>query len=187
MKQNYVVALDFGYPMDARERSSITDLASFIIYNYADEEQTIVLAQDFIYDYLRRRGFPRGRLLEVSSGQSSTTGTESGGSYHMLQIASAMLRNLEGDGPMTRPLPDDLAASGSKQARPQVSATVVAHALHVRRVVKQGRLFGLKLQPAEGLPTEMYANAAQWWCRNRLAWYLRELIGFIPLRLAGQI
>lgn len=184
LRQNYVIALDFGYPLNPQRRSSITDLADFIIKNYTDEPQTVVLAQDFIYDSLCRHGFPKNRLLEVGTGQSSTTGTESGGSYHMLREASAMLREMERDGAGTKPLMDDLT-SGTWPPLPVV--TLVAHALHAPRVVKQGRLFGLELTPAEGLPRRLYKNAAQWWCRSVPGWYLREVIGFVPLRLAGQI
>jgi len=183
LKQNYVIALDFGYPMNPQQKSSITDLASFVMRNYADEPQTVVLAQDFIYDSLCRMKFPKDRLLEVSSGQSSTAGLSSGGSYQMLQMAAEMLRQLETYG--TRPLLDDLRPG---QAWPPLSATVVAHALHVRRVVRQGELLGLQLAPPpQKLPKALYNNAAQWWCRSRPAWYLREVLGFIPLRLAGQI
>ena len=95
-----------------------------------------------------------------------------------------MMRELAKDDFGTQPLADDL---GPGRTWPPITATVVAHALHVRRVVRQGRLFGLELRPADGLPTELYRNAAQWWCRGRLRWHLREIIGFIPLRLAGQI
>lgn len=178
-----MIALDFGYPMNPQQKSSITDLASFIMQNYADEPQTVVLAQDFIYDSLCRMKFPKDRLLEVGSGQSSTAGLSSGGSYQMLQMAAEMLRQLETRG--TRPLPDDLRPG---RAWPPLLATVVAHALHVRRVVRQGKLLGLQLAPPpQKLPKALYNNVAQWWCRSRPAWYLREALGFIPLRLAGQI
>lgn len=103
---------------------------------------------------------------------------------HMLREASAMLREMERDGAGTKPLIDDLT-SGTWPPLPVV--TLVAHALHAPRVVKQGRLFGLELTPAEGLPRRLYQNAAQWWCRSVPGWYLREVIGFVPLRLAGQI
>lgn len=183
MKQNYVIALDFGYPMNPQRRSSITDLAEFIVRNYADEPQTVILAQDFIYDSLCRMKFPKGRLLEVGSGQSSSMSLENGGSYHMLRMAAEMLWQLESDGFGARPMSDDL---GPGRTWPPLSATVVAHALHVRRVVRQGKLLGLQLAaPPQKLPKALYRSAAQWWCRNRPAWYLREAIGFIPLRLAG--
>lgn len=183
--EQYVVALDFGYPSDPKQRSTIDDLADFIVRNYADEPKTVVLAQEFIYAALLRRGFPRERLLEVGTGQSNTNGLESGGSYHMLREATGMMRELAKDDFGTRPLTDDL---GPGRVWPPIAATVVAHALHVRRVVRQGRLFGLQLAPPpQKLPTALYRNAAQWWCRGRLRWYLREIIGFIPLRLAGQI
>ena len=177
--EQYVVALDFGYPINPQRRSTINDLADFIIGCYAEETETVVLAQEFIYDMLCRQGFPRSRLLEVNTGQSGTNGLESGGSYHMLRAASAMLKQLTA----VNWTPSVMMVDGG----PPIEATVVAHALHVRRVVRQGRLFGLKLTPADGLPTALYRNAAQWWCRNRLGWHLREMIGFIPLRLAGQI
>lgn len=175
--KQYVIALDFGYPMNPQRRSTINDLAELIVRNYADEPETVVLAQEFIYDMLCRLGFPRERLLEVSTGQSGTDGTKSGGSYHMLRGASAILRQLRAVNWTSAIVSDE----------PPIRATVVAHALHVRRVMRQGRLFKLNLTPAEGLPTTLYRNAAQWWCRSRLAWYLREVIGFIPLWLAKQI
>lgn len=183
LRKNYVIALDFGYPSNPRLRSSINDLAEFVARNYTDDQEAVVLAQDFIYDSLCRLGFPRSRLIEVGTGQSSTAGTESGGSYHMLKEASAILRNVERESFGTKPLADDLRRGDW----PPIRATLVAHALHAPRVVKQGRLFGMTLTPAEGLPRRLYKNAAQWWCRNALGWHLRELIGFIPLRLAGQI
>lgn len=179
MEQKYVIALDFGYPMNPQRRSSINDLAELIVRNYADEPETVILAQEFIYDMLCRLKFPRSRMIEVATGQSGTNGTEGGGSYHMLRAASAMLRQLTTVNWTPTATPVD---GGSP-----IEATVVAHALHVPRVMRQGRLFNLKLTPAEGLPKRLYKNAAQWWCRSRIWWHLRELIGFIPLRLAGQI
>lgn len=184
LEQKYVIALDFGYPLNPHRRSSIDDLAELVLRDYACESGVVVLAQDFIYDKLCRSGFPRERLLEVGTGQSSTNGTESGGSYHMLREANAILRGLEQQKAGTRSLADDL---GHKPWPPLPIITVVAHALHVRRVVKQGRLFGLEMTPAEELPSRLYRNAAQWWCRSRAGWYLREAIGFVPLRIAGQI
>lgn len=128
--------------MNPQRRSSITDLAEFIVRNYADEPQTVILAQDFIYDSLCRMKFPKGRLLEVGSGQSNSIGLENGGSYHMLRMAAEMLWQLESDGFGARPMSDDL---GPGRTWPPLSATVVAHALHVRRVVRQGKLLGLQL------------------------------------------
>lgn len=157
LRQNYVIALDFGYPLNPQRRSSITDLAELIMREYTDEPQTVVLAQDFIYEALCRYGFPRSRLIEVGTGQSGTNGTEGGGSYHMLREAARMLRELERSKGGTKPLADNL---GSGTWPPLPIATVVAHALHVPRVVKQGRLFGLELTPAEGLPRRLYKNAA---------------------------
>lgn len=178
--QRYIIALDFGYPIDPQQRSSIDDLADFIVREYADEPETVVLAQECICGVLRQRKFPRQRLLEVATGQSGTNGLESGGSYHMLRAASSLL-----DCIIERPEGiDDLPG---EEGPVYLQATVVAHSLHVWRVVRQGWLFGLELTPAKGLPTALYRNAAQWWCRSRFGWYLREVIGFIPLWLARQI
>lgn len=180
--EKYVIALDFGYPANPRAKSSITDLAELVYREWAEDSQTMVLAQDFIYDSLYRMHFPEERLLEVGSGQSTSVGLENGGSYHMLKRASEMLEPLGArpfDWVPTKMLP--------QERRPPIQATVVAHALHVKRVVKQGRLFGLELTPAQNLPTKLYPAAAQWWCRNKYGWHFREFIGYLPLKLAGQL
>lgn len=179
---HYVIVLDFGYPLDPRKRSTIDDLAEFVMQYYSDEPETIVLTQDYSYDSLCRAGFPKRRLLKIRTGQSTTTGLSEGGSYHMLREACIMLERLgarEFDWAPPTMLPG---------GRPLIRATVVAHALHVHRAIKQGKLLGLQLTtPPQSLPTALYQNAAQWWCRNRPAWYLCEALGAIPLRLAGQL
>ena len=178
----YVIAVDFGYPLNHRQRSSISDLAELTFKTWGDRPDTVILAQDFIYDKLSHHGFPRDRLIEVGTGQSNTAGLQSGGSYHMLKEAHAIICRLESDTCRSQQ-----PQSHPSNASPPIQATVVAHALHVKRVVRQGQLLGLSLTPADNLPTRLYSSAAQWWCRNTFAWHLREAIGFIPLRLAGQI
>ena len=184
----YVLAVDFGYPMNPHARSSILDLTEVVRRHYASDPRTIVLAQDFIHDMLARRQFrfPAERLIEVASGQSTTADLKSGGSYHMLQQARAIMLAIE-RGAYYPGKAVSIELPRSLDGWPRMDATVVAHALHVGRVVKQGKLLNLELTPAEGLPTRLYGEAAQWWCRSRAGWYFREMLGYIPLKLAGQI
>ena len=185
MSKQYVIVLDFGYPTDPQQRSTITDLADYIVTNFAENAKVMVLAQECTYAELRQRGFPGEQLVEICSGQSTSVGLESGGSYHMLRMANDMLWQLMLDDLGTAPMIDD--ASSRRNWHPPMAITLVAHALHAPRVVQQGRLFGMRLIPARGLPTALYQNAAQWWCRNRLAWHFREIVGYIPLKLSHQL
>lgn len=182
----FVLAVDFGYPMDWHQRSSIEDLAECVCRRWREDTEAVVLAQDFIHDRLCRMRFPQERLIEVASGQSSTASTESGGSYHMLQQARAIMLSIErGQYYPGRQVPVELPRGLDQW--PQMRAYVVAHKLHVGRVVKQGRLLRMTLVPTKELPTKLYPTAAQWWCRSKPGWYCREIIGYIPLKLAGQL
>lgn len=171
----YVVVLDFGYSIDPMMPSSIDDLAKVTMKNYATDEDVTVLAQEETYDrLLLSYGFPMRRLRKIEVGQSGTNGTSGGGSYHVLRRAKAMIIDME------------LAASGRIPSFPMM-VELVAHELHVSRAVRQGDLFDLVLTKAYGLPKKLYPQATQWWCRNKLLWYFREAIGWLPLKLMGQI
>lgn len=185
MSKQYVIVLDFGYPADPNKRSTITDLADYIITNFAKNTKIVILAQEYIYSELQRQNFPNKQLVAIRSGQSTSVGLESGGSYHMLRMANDTLWRLMLNDLGTAPMVDD--ASSRRNWHPPLSITLVAHALHAPRIVQQGKLFGMRLIPAKGLPTALYANAAQWWCRSRPAWYFREVVGYIPLKLSYQL
>jgi len=118
---------------------------------------------------MSRSLFPKGNLLKVDIGQSNTNGLEEGGSYHVLKRASEMIAG----------------RTGGNYAETRVE--IVAHQLHLPRVIKQAELFGLNAKPSRNLPTNLYPVAAQWWCRKKWLWYLREIVGYIPLKLSGQL
>lgn len=165
----YAIVLDFGYPNDPEEISSITDLAQCAQRNYWKDDDAVVLAQSCTYEHLMKGDlFPKGKLLRINVGQSNTNGLEEGGSYHVLKRASEMI-----------------AERGDSYAETEVE--IVAHKLHLPRVMKQDELFNLKVRPSKNLPTNLYPTAAQWWCRKKYLWYFREIVGYIPLKLSGQL
>lgn len=166
----YVIVLDFGYAKDATKRTSIWDLGDYVAQYCKENPSVTVLAQSETFQYLNERHATCcRRLLKITVGQSSTDGTTDGGSYHVLREAARMI-DQEGS-----------------WFRDHATIFVVAHSLHVARVVRQGRLFGLNLLALPNLPCKLYTAADQWWCRNRLFWYFRELIGCPILKLKGQI
>ena len=185
LSKQYVIALDFGYPANPNERSTIEDLADHIVTNFSKNAKAMILAQEYVHAELQRRNFPDDQLVEICSGQSTSIGLESGGSYHMLRMANDTLWRLMLDDLSKTPMTDD--ASPRRNWHPPLTIKLVAHALHAPRIVQQGKLFGMRLIPAKDLPTALYPNAAQWWCRSRRAWYFRESIGYIPLKLSRQL
>ncbi len=170
----YAIVLDFGYANDPDKPSTIHDLAETTRRNFYYDNETVVLAQTESYIRLYLDGFPAYRLLKIDVGQSGTNGTSGGGSYHVLKRAKGMIIERE------------LMHTGRIPTFPMI-VTLVAHKLHVPRAVKQGELFGLTLVNAYELPTKLYSVAAQWWCRKKWLWHLREAIGYIPLKLLHQI
>lgn len=169
MSSLYAVVLDFGYPENPDALLSITDLAQCAQRNYWQNPDVLVLAQSCTYEYLaKRKIFPEERLLKIEVGQSNTNGLAAGGSYHVLKRASKMIRERAGEDY------DEVVE-------------IVAHELHLPRVLRQAGLFGLTAKPGGNLPTNLYATAAQWWCRKKYLWYFREMVGYVPLKLSGQL
>lgn len=172
----YVVILDFGYTKDPSIPSTIHDLGECALdHGVEKSEDVTVLAQSATYEYLCRKSptlARSGRLHEIKvaqSGNDNSGGLKDGGSYFVLKRAYAMLKKL------------DLSL-------PPYDIDLVAHELHVPRAMRQARLVGFHyVIPYYNVPTKLYRAAAQWWCRNKFLWYLRELIGFIPLKLAKQL
>lgn len=172
----YVVILDFGYTDDPNIASSIHDLGECALdHGAGTRNDLVVLAQSATYDYLSKKSptlAQSGRLYEIKVAQSSAAnggGLKDGGSYFVLKRAYAMLKKLN----LTSP-PYDIG--------------LVAHELHIPRATRQARLVGFHyVIPYYNVPTKLYRAAAQWWCRNRFFWYLREIAGVIPLKLAGQL
>ncbi len=175
----YVIVLDFGYGVDSAWRTSIDDLADCTEKFCAkcDPERTVVLAQSATYACLRQRSKMKpGQVQEIKVGQSTTNGTAGGGSYHVLKEARRMI------------IDDMLKKTGMTPSFPY-TVLVVAHKAHLPRVKKQGMLRNIRLNlvPIENLPSAFYDTAAQWWCRNQLLWCLREAIGYVPLKIMGQL
>ncbi len=196
----FVIVLDFGYPLpNTPGRTSIDDLAECCLRNYRHDRDAVILAQERTFRHLSQTYqtigntttipvFLPGRLIEITGddvGQSSTNGTSGGGSYHVLRAARGIIQAKMGK--QEHPHNDNVAPRGASQLRGNPVVHVVAHQAHLPRVLKQGKLFGLNLQPAPNLPSQFYPCAAQWWCRSQPLWLLREIIGFIPLKMAGQI
>lgn len=167
--------LDFGCARKNVPRSSIDDLAERAIVNYHEKPEIITLAQAESYKAIRRRrAIPERQLYEIAVGQSSTNGTKGGGSYHVLQEMVAKTIMLERE------------RSGGSIPTP-FRADLIAHAAHAPRIIRQGKLFYLELVPVDNLPGRFYDTAAQWWCRNSVLWTVREVVGYIPLRINGQL
>ena len=168
--RKYVLVVDFGYPEDPEELSTIDDLAQYVCDHYLvhRDDGWVILAQSETYGALRQMGFWSNQIIELGVSQSTTVGgLRSGGSFEVVQAARDYLRAHE-------------------KRKPKV-ITLVAHSLHAKRVVRQGQIVGLKLRPAPNLPEVLYKSAAQWWCRSKWGWYLREVIGYLPLKLTGQL
>lgn len=196
-----ILALDFGYPAPPAHPSSIDDLTAAVIEEANNDflsDRILVLAQDVIYADLATRcgalpsqpSFHLGKQFvanldvhKISTGQSGSFGTKTatsdsaGTSWDALEKMKAKLDEL-------RLYPGDIR-----------SIVIVAHRLHFPRVLAQAKKLGLKNKygsaPSEprytSLPEATYPVAAQWWCRSRFCWYLRELPGRAFLRLKGQL
>lgn len=171
-----MVVLDFGYTRNPDVPSSIHDLGDCLLRHKADlRADMIILAQSATYDYLCRESptlAESGRLYEVKVVQSSELnagGIRDGGSYFVLKRAKEMLSEME------------LLTTA-------YDVYLLAHQVHLPRAKRQAYLVGFSwILPYPDVPDRLYSAAAQWWCRSRFLWNLRELVGYIPLKLAGQI
>lgn len=169
MQKNYVIVLDFGYTESAAIESSIADLAEAAKINYQKLPWSAVLAQSYTYEYMYYNQIVSSDDLHlIGVGQSNTNGLQDGGSYHVLKQAREMLEEMDGD-------------------YHKAKIVLVAHELHMPRVLRQAKLLGLNVEPGEELPSMLYSTAAQWWCRGKYRWYFREICGYLPLKIAGQL
>ncbi len=207
MQTVFQIVLDFGYSTLVTAHSSIDDLAACAEANYRQHPNIITLAQSASYTQLLARGIiPLKQLFEIRVGQSGTNGTSGGGSYHVLQMAAAMLAAVPVPDrqPVAYELADAFRAIGPQDLPQPVRSSeffradfqppadwqkvfLVAHQAHAPRAIRQGQLFQLDLVPLRNLPTAFYKIADQWWCRGPILWELREMIGYWPLRLCGQL
>lgn len=171
-----MVVLDFGYTKDPAVPSSIHDLGDCLLrHNMETRADIIVLAQSAVYTYLCQKSpalVDSGRLYEIGvaqSGSNNRGGIRDGGSYFVLERAREMLAEI------------DLSATA-------YDVYLVAHQLHMPRVRRQAYLVGfISALPYCDVPVKLYRSAAQWWCRSRFLWHLREIVGYIPLKMVGQI
>lgn len=139
----------------------------------------MILAQTETYQALAQRHvYLPGQLALIPIGQAATNGTTGGGTYHVLACAKEMIEQYEFDQVVKLP-------HGENYQAPTIY--VVAHQLHLPRAVKQGKIFSMDLIPAAHLPSQFYPIAAQWWCRNKILWYLREAVGIPFLKWKHQI
>lgn len=169
MQKKYVIVLDFGYTENLSRESSIVDLAYAAEINYQNLSGAMVLAQSCTYEYMYyNQIISSDYLWRIDVGQSSTDGVKGGGSYHVLKRAKEILEEREGDYRKTKII-------------------LVAHALHMPRVLRQAKLLGLEAEAGEELPSRFYPTAAQWWCRGKYRWYFREICGYLPLKITGQL
>lgn len=170
----FVLALDFGYTLEIDTRSSIEDLADVVIELYAEDEEAVILAQSYVYACLARsQKIPAERLVRIETGQSGTFTLNKGSTYDVLKIAKRII--------------EERLETAETRSRYDRIVQLVAHSLHTTRAMQQGLSMELILIPYGKMPTRLYGTAAQWWCRSEALWKLREAIGFIPLKLAGQI
>lgn len=169
LSRYYVIALDFGYAKHPRGRTTIEDLGDYVYYHYRHAQDAIILAQECTFFYLLSIDFPPERLRLIDVGQSSANGTEGGGTYHVLQEAHDMIHQLEYIARYSKPI------------------HLVAHQAHTKRAIRQGQISNLQLHPRPGLPSRFYRAADQWWCRNCLFWHIREVVGYLPLKLSHQL
>lgn len=173
----FVIVLDFGYMDNPAIHSTIYDLGDRVLAQEAQAKGSVILAQSETYKYLRsqcRQLVETNRLIEIDVGQSGAEnggGIQGGGTYHVLKRAKELIAQR--------------IKATSDWMSPKVF--IVAHQLHIRRALKQAELLGIDAIPAGYLPQKLYPEAAQWWCRNKILWRLREGIGYIPLKIAGQL
>lgn len=170
-----ILILDFGYTDGLDEISTIADLAECTQRNYQMLDEALVMAQSCTHEYLEKyEMIPSDRLRKIDVGQSNTSELEDGGTYYVLRQVVAMLNEL-----FMKPPEWMLVLESVK---------IVAHELHSPRAVKQAELLTvLNIEPAQFLPSKLYSVAKQWWCRNKVLWYAREIFGYLPLKIAGQL
>lgn len=166
MKRKIIIALDFGYSLDDNALSSIDDIALATLVLTGRCKNCIVLAQEKVHnriENLRKHDFP---LFKLETGQSTTSGM-TGGTWHALRAAKRIM---------------DQYCLGD-------SAILISHELQFNRAQNQAHKIGLYVRRPKGvtLPRVCYKTAEQWWCRNGFGWHLRELFGYIPLKLRGQL
>jgi len=159
IKRSIILALDFGYSLNGDTLSSIDDLALATLNATYRYEDCIVLAQEKIYEQLARISSHDFVMFKLETGQSTSMSTNSGGTWQALVMAKSILDQY------------DLG----------YDVILIAHKLHFRRAQNQAKKLGI------AMPYRCYAAAEQWWCRNPFSWHLRELIGYFPLKLKGQL
>ena len=164
MESRVIIALDFGYTEDKDALSSVDDIALATLEVADRYKDCVVLAQENVYRLIEP--FKNYPLYKIESGQSSVTGAI-GGTWEALKEARKIMDKY------------DLGEM----------ATLITHELHYERARLQAEKNGIIVIPFPTffLPYRCYKNAAQWWCRNRFFWHLRESIGYIPLKLRGQL
>lgn len=172
----FAIVLDFGYTRDPTIPSTIHDLGEHVLTYEAQTRGSIILAQSATYAHLCRQRpdlVRTGRIREIRIGQSSAKnggGIQGGGTYHVLREARRMI----------------LRHNYTLGEKPML-VTLVAHRLHMPRALRQARLLGMSPIAAAYLPTKLYREAEQWWCRSAFLWYLGECVRYFPLKLAKQI
>ena len=167
IKRSIILALDLGYSLNGDTLSSIDDLALATLNATYRYEDCIVLAQEKIYEQLARISSHDFVMFKLETGQSTSVSTNSGGTWQALVMAKSILDQY------------DLG----------YDVILIAHKLHFRRAQNQAKKLNINVMPAHdvALPYRCYAAAEQWWCRNPFSWHLRELIGYFPLKLKGQL
>lgn len=165
----YVIALDFGYPINPRRRSTIDDLSDYLLAHYARQNDCTILAQEYCYQSVMQYApklLAKVDLIDVAQSQlRNFNGLQDGGSYYVLKMAQQMIHPKDAD----------------------EKIVLVTHQLLASRALHQAQLLGLEMELAADLPGQVYRNARQWWCRNRPCWYLREICGYPFLKFLGQV
>ncbi len=170
MKGEVIIALDFGYGRDEDKLSNVDEIALETL-RYAvfhDEWNCVILAQSKVFETIKRLStWEINQIFELPTGQSTFMGTENGTTWQALCAAKEFMdqHNLGAD------------------------AVLFTHDLHFERAQKQAARIGISVRKPKNavLPVLCYRNAAQWWCRSRLLWRLRESFGSILLKRKGQL
>ena len=169
MSSEVVIVLDFGYSLDDNNLSTVDEIAlATLQYAKSRDYNCVILAQSKTYEQIGGlSGWKLDQLYELPVGQSTSFGTGGGSTWQVLNAAKDFMNQ------------HDLGTD----------AVLFTHELHFDRAQKQAAKIGIRVQKPEHalLPILCHSTAAQWWCRNRLFWRLREMFGCILLKQKGQL
>ena len=164
-----IIVLDFGYSLNDNKLSNVDEIALAVLkYAAFNQLDCVILAQSKTFEQIRRLSTMKmDQLFELSTGQSTSFRTDDGTTWQALSAAKGFMdqHNLGKD------------------------AVLFTHLLHFDRAQKQAEKIGIHVEKPKGtsLPVLFYPTAAQWWCKYRFLWRLREWLGSYYLKQKGQL